>query len=153
MIALWQRVFTDKQNVYRKDLLLFRNSLSYVNVNVTVSGGTSSCVTLIFQHHMFNMEYRHLLNLSVQNTLDYISENFNLKNFSWVACTRNSLEKCAVRSSDGCQRAHIATAYIFRPHLSQNLPSARDKDGHSPAKKRISAPFLKFIYLCSPWTL
>ena len=46
-----------------------------------VSGGTSSCVTLIFQHHMFNMEYRHLLNLSVQNTLD-ISENFNLKNFS-----------------------------------------------------------------------
>ena len=46
-----------------------------------VSGGTSSCVTLIFQHHMFNMEYRHLLNVSVQNTLDYFSENFNLKNF------------------------------------------------------------------------
>ena len=46
-----------------------------------VSGGTSSCVTLVFQHHMFNMEYRHLLNVSVQNTLDYISENFNQKFF------------------------------------------------------------------------
>lgn len=117
-----------------------------------LSGGTSSCVTLIFQHHMFiMMEYRHLLNVSVQNTIDYISENF--KNFSRGAWTRNSLEKCAVRSSDGCQRAHIATAYIFRPPLSQNLPSAPDKDGHSPAKKRISAPFLKFIHLCSVQTL
>ena len=117
-----------------------------------VSGGTSSCVTLIFQHHMFiMMEYRHLLNVSVQNTIDYISENF--KNFSWGACTRNSLEKCAVRSSDGCQRAHIATAYIFRPPLSQNLPSAPDKDGHSSQKKRISAPFLKLIHLCSARTL
>ena len=47
-----------------------------------VSCGTSSCVTLIFQCHMFNMEYRHLLNVSVQNTLDHISENFNLKIFS-----------------------------------------------------------------------
>ena len=29
---------------------------------------------------------------------------------------RNSLEKCAVRSYDGCCRAHIATAYfISRP--------------------------------------
>ena len=78
MIALRQRVFTDKQNFYSKDLLLFRNCFCYVNV----SGGTSSCVTLIFQHHMFNMEYRHLLNLSVQNILDYFSEKFNLKNFS-----------------------------------------------------------------------
>ena len=77
MIPLWQRVFTDKQNVYRKDLLLFRNFFSYVNVCRVVL----RAVTLIFQHHMFNMEYRHLLNLSVQNTLD-ISENFNLKNFS-----------------------------------------------------------------------
>ena len=30
---------------------------------------------------MFNMESRHLLNLSVQNALDCISENFNLKKF------------------------------------------------------------------------
>ena len=30
---------------------------------------------------MFNMESRHLLNLSVQNALDCILENFNLKNF------------------------------------------------------------------------
>ena len=28
---------------------------------------------------MFNMESRYLLNLSVQNALDCISENFNLK--------------------------------------------------------------------------
>jgi len=45
---------------------------------------------------MFNMESRHLLNLSVQNALDCISENFNLKNFPGGACAR--LEKCAVRS-------------------------------------------------------
>ena len=30
---------------------------------------------------MFNMESRHLLNLSVQNALGCILENFNLKNF------------------------------------------------------------------------
>ena len=48
----------------------------------------------IFQHYIFNMESRHLLNLSVQNALDCISENFNLKNFPGVACAR--LEKCAV---------------------------------------------------------
>ena len=50
---------------------------------------------------MFNMESRHLLNLSVQNALDHIAENFNLKNFLGGACARNSLEKCAVRSPDG----------------------------------------------------
>ena len=43
---------------------------------------------------MFNMDSRHLLNLSVQNALDFISENFNL-NFPGEACARNSLEKCA----------------------------------------------------------
>ena len=32
----------------------------------------------IFRHYMFNMESRHLLNSSVQNALDCISENFNL---------------------------------------------------------------------------
>ena len=41
------------------------------------------------------MESRHLPNLSVQNALDCISENFNLKNFPGGACPRNSLEKCA----------------------------------------------------------
>ena len=35
-----------------------------------------------------------------------------------------SLEKCAVRSPDGCYRAHIATVYyISKPPLSQNPPS------------------------------
>ena len=43
---------------------------------------------------MLNMDSRHLLNLSVQNALDFISENFNL-NFPGEACARNSLEKCA----------------------------------------------------------
>ena len=74
---------------------------------------------------MFNMEYRHLLNLSVRNALDYISENVNLKNFPSGACARNPLEKFAVRSPDGHYRAHIATVYcISRPPLSQNPPSA-----------------------------
>ena len=41
------------------------------------------------------------------------------------ACTRNVLEKCAVRSPDGRYRAHIATVYhISKPPLSQNPPSA-----------------------------
>ena len=62
---------------------------------------------------MFNMESRHLLNLSVQNALDHIAENFNLKNFLGGACSRNSLEKCTVRSPDGRYRAHIATLYYI----------------------------------------
>ena len=75
---------------------------------------------------MFNMESRHLLNLSVQKALDCISENFNLKNFPRKACTRNSLEKCAVCSPGG--RAHIATVYyISRSILSQNPLSAPGK--------------------------
>ena len=45
---------------------------------------------------MFNMKSRHLLNLSVQNALNCISENFNLKNLPGGTCAR--LEKCAVRS-------------------------------------------------------
>ena len=64
---------------------------------------------------MFNMVSRHLLNLRVQNALDYISDNFNLKNFRGLACARNSLEKCVVRSPDGRYRPHI-----IRPPLSQN---------------------------------
>ena len=62
---------------------------------------------------MFNMESRHLLNLSVQNALDHIAENFNLKNFLGGACARNSLEKCTVRSPDERYRVHIATLYYI----------------------------------------
>ena len=42
---------------------------------------------------MFNMESRHLLNSSVQNAPDCISENFNLKNLPGGAC-----------AYPGCQR-------------------------------------------------
>ena len=62
------------------------------------------------------MESRHLLNLSVQNALDCISEKFNLKNFSGGACARNSLEKCVLRCPYVC--------YISRTPLSQNARSA-----------------------------
>ena len=51
--------------------------------------------------YMFNMESRHLLNLSVQNVRDCTSENFNLENFPGAACARNFIEKCVVRSPDG----------------------------------------------------
>ena len=72
----------------------------------------------IFQHYKFNMESRHLLNLSVQNALDCILENFNLKNFPGEACTQNSLEKCAVCSPDGRYHCHVSTVYyISRPPL------------------------------------
>ena len=57
------------------------------------------------------MESSDLLNLSVQNALDCISENFNLKNIPGGACAQNSLEKCAVRSPDDRYRVHIATVY------------------------------------------
>ena len=86
---------------------------------------------------MSNMESRHLLNLSVQNVLDCISENFNLKNFPRGAFARNSLEKCSVRSTDGYYCAHISTVYyISRPSLSQNPPSA-------------SACQIKYMFICS----
>ena len=75
------------------------------------------------------MESRHLLNLSVQNTPDGIAENFNLKNFPGGACARKSIEKCAVRIPDGRYRVLIATVYyISRPPLSQNPPSAPEKN-------------------------
>ena len=74
---------------------------------------------------MLNMKTRHLLNLSVQNALDCISDNFNLKNFPGGAYARNSLERCIVRSPDGRYRAHIVTVYyISKPPLSQNPPPA-----------------------------
>ena len=78
-------------------------------------------VYLIFQNYMFKMESRHLLDLCVQNALDCISENFNLKNFQGGACTRTSLEKCPARHPDGRYCAHNATVYyISRSPLSQN---------------------------------
>ena len=65
---------------------------------------------------MFNMESWHLLNFSVQNALDCISETPSISKI---------LEKCAVRSPHGRYRANIATVYyISRLPLSQNLPSA-----------------------------
>ena len=73
---------------------------------------------------MFNVESRHLLNLSVQNAIDCISENFSLKIFPGAAFARNFLEKYAVRSLDGRYGAHIATVYyISSSPLSQNAPS------------------------------
>ena len=78
------------------------------------------------------MESGHSLNLNVQNALDCISENFNLKNVPVGACTRNSIKKCAVCSDDVRHRAHTATVYyVSRPPLSQNSPSAR---AHCPRK-------------------
>ena len=73
---------------------------------------------------MFNMESRHLLNLSVQNALDCISQNFNLKNFPGGACARDSLEKCAVCSPDGRYLAYIATVYNCILYLYNLVPRA-----------------------------
>ena len=75
------------------------------------------------------MESTYLLNLSVQNALDFISENFNLKNFLGGARARNSLEKCAVRSpilplytiSLGPLYHKILRPPLFNPGLSQFL--------------------------------
>ena len=54
---------------------------------------------------MFDIEFRHLPNLSIQNVLKRISENSNPP------------------GPDGCYRAHIVTVYhISRPPLSQNPP-------------------------------
>ena len=60
------------------------------------------------------MESEHLLNSSVQNALDSISENLiNLKNFPGRACAPNSVEKCAVRSPDGRYIAPILLLYTI----------------------------------------
>ena len=73
---------------------------------------------------MFKMKSRHLLNLSIQNALDCISENFNLKNFPGAACAQNSLENGTIHCPNGHYCTHIATVYyISRPPLSQNPPS------------------------------
>ena len=49
----------------------------------------------------FSIAYRHLRNLSVQNILDCISENFRLNNFPCEECAQTSLEKWAVPSPHG----------------------------------------------------
>ena len=66
------------------------------------------------------MESRYLLNLSVQNALDCISQNFSFKNFPWGACSRRPLERRARGAPDGHYRAHILQLYyhkILRPPL------------------------------------
>ena len=92
-----------------------------------------------------------MLNLSVQNALDCISENFNLKHFPGRACTRNSLEKVAVRSLDGLYGARIGTVYyisrplyhkILRPPLKQHLIFQR----HGLSYKWVNS--LAPTYLC-----
>ena len=70
---------------------------------------------------MFKMEARHLLDLSIQNALDCISENFNLKIFTDLENLWTSLEKCPTRSPDEHNSTHKPTVYyISRPLLSQN---------------------------------
>ena len=72
---------------------------------------------------MFSMESRYLLNLSFQNALHCILENFNLKNFPGEACAR--LEKCAVSV-----RSPIALKYkFFSSQITTvgTLVSARDQ--------------------------
>ena len=84
---------------------------------------------------MFKMESRHLLDLSIQNALDCISENLNLENFHGGACTRISLEKCPTPSPYGHCCTHKATVYyISRPPLSQN-PLSTPEGGHQMATK------------------
>ena len=60
------------------------------------------------------MEFRHLLNLSVQNAQDFISEDFDVKNFPGGVRARNSLEKCVVRCPDGRYRAKTSAGDVSR---------------------------------------
>ena len=62
---------------------------------------------------MLYMESRHLLSVSVQNALDCISENFNLKNFPEGAFARNPLENCACHSPDPRYIALILPLYTI----------------------------------------
>ena len=62
------------------------------------------------------MESRHLLNLSVQNALDCMSENYNFKNFPRGTFPQYPLESRAVGATDGCYYAHIAAIlYLSAP--------------------------------------
>ena len=74
---------------------------------------------------------------NLQNALDCISENLNLKNFPGRERPKLT-KKCTVRSPDERYCAHIAIVYyISRPPLSQNPPSA-------PVKKRVLLNSTKF---------
>ena len=106
------------------------------------------------------MESMHLLNSSVQNAPDCISENFQrifpeehaptlgARDFCRtrgkplvprVACARNSLLKCTVLSPAERYRAHIATEYsISGPPLSQNPPYAPVKCSFSESKATVT---------------
>ena len=61
------------------------------------------------------------MNLSVQNALDCISENFNYKHFPGGACPRTPLECRAVGGPDGGYRAHIDTIlYLSAPSITKS---------------------------------
>ena len=82
---------------------------------------------LKFQHYVFNLESRHLLNLSVQNAMDCISENFNFKNLPGTPL----------------EMLHHWLYYISRPPLSQNPPAAPT----SLPKFHSSCPFFHILCL------
>ena len=70
--------------------------------------------------------------ICIQNVLDCISENFNLKKFPRGACAQNSLEKCAVRSPDGCYCTQlplhtISLGLIYHKILCPSLGMAAAK--------------------------
>ena len=87
---------------------------------------------------MFKMESRHLLNSSVQNALDCISEKFSLKNFPGGACALNSLEKCAVRSPYGCYPSFSPSS--LSPTLLLPVTQARRYRSHITTVYYISRP-------------
>ena len=89
---------------------------------------------------MFNTESKHLLNLSVQNALDCISEDFNVKHFPGRACTRISPEKCALRNPDGRYRAHIVGRHLIP---STKLTSSSQKTFHFSYMKFLDEMFIK----------
>ena len=67
-----------------------------------------------------------MLNLSVRNALDCISQNFNLQNFPGGACAQDSLESTPFAVLMGAISPILPSAVynISRPPLSQNPPSA-----------------------------
>ena len=87
---------------------------------------------------MFKMESRHLLNSSVQNALDCISEKFSLKNFPGGACALNSLEKCAVRSPNGRYPSFFPSS--LSPTLLPPVTQARRYRSHITTVYYISRP-------------
>ena len=82
---------------------------------------------------MFNTESRNLLNLSVQNALDCISENFNLKNLSvtiklltryqQTVVLAAKLEGKSIPSNMAANTNH--TTLLKNQCLSSQIPDAR----------------------------